>query len=577
MKISIWKEFKRVYKVAKKEFLIKFFTSIVLRGLLLVIPVLFSAAVNYATKQNYSAALLYIILSIIITIVYRLSEGINQKTFYNLYNRLYNYYNSRGIDKTNDNSIFSLSRFTLGQYTNMLTTDVDVISAFFANGVIRLVQLLEFIVIYAYFFALDVWLFIFALAVSIVVLFIIPMTSKKVEELNSKKKSEQDKQTATIHEYFKNIKDIKCFNIFDKIAPIPKNQTKEFLNANANYIVKYTWNNQLFLLTIEIFRLLSVAYGIYLIQHGHLEIGSLLIIYNYYQKIIDNFSTILTISVEATNLKVSLERFNHLVEYSLPKKEIKNTSLYITDGKIIFEDILYGYKNDPTLKNVSLEIEPNSLTAITGKAGTGQTGIFDLLLKLNRQHQGIITIDGTNINDIPDTEYFSKISLLRKNSLLFSMSIKENFSLVEPDFEKVTEICKELGIHEQIMSLKNGYDTLINENDGLPLSLKQTIAIARTILKSSKIMLFDDALLGLDDDEQNKVLNLLLKLKKDHTIVMIAHDKNILKDAEKIIVMDAKQVAESGTLDELIKRKGTYYNLFEKSSILNKDKIKGDE
>lgn len=570
MKINMWKEFKRVYKASKKEFLIKFFSSIVLRGLLLVIPVLFSNAVNYATKQDYSAALLYIILSIIVTIIYRLSEGINQRTFYDLYNSLYNYYNSRGIDKTNDNSIFSLSRFNLGQYTNMLTTDVDVISAFFANGVIRVVQLLEFVVIYAYFFALDVWLFVFALAISIIILFVIPMTSKKVEILNSKKKSEQDKQTATIHEYFRNIKDIKCFNIFDKMSPIPKKQTKDFLDANANYIVKYTWNNQLFLLAIEICRLLSVAYGIYLIQHGNLEIGALLIIYNYYQKIIDNFSTILTISVEYTNLKVSLERFNHLVEYSSPRKELKNTCEYITDGKIIFKDILYGYKNDPTLKNVSLEINPNSLTVITGKAGTGKTGIFDLLLKLNRQHQGIITIDDTNINDIPDSEYFSKISLLRKNSTLFSMSIKENLSLVEPDFEKTIEICKQLGIHEQIMSIKDGYDTIISENDGLPLSLKQTIAIARTILKGSKIMLFDDALLGLDDNEQDKVLNLLLKLKKDHTIVMISHDKNVLKDAEKIIVMDAKQVAESGTLSELIEKKGTYYNLFEKSSVSSK-------
>ena len=142
---------------------------------------------------------------------------------------------------------------------------------------------------------------------------------------------------------------------------------------------------------------------------------------------------------------------------------------------------------------------------------------------------------------------------------------------MEPDFEKIIEICNELGIHEEILSFKEGYDTVISENDGLPLSLKQTIAIARTILKGSKIMLFDDALLGLDDNEQDKVLNLLLKLKKDHTIAMISHDKNVLKDAENIIVMDAKQVAESGTLLELIEKKGTYYNLFEKSSATNKE------
>ena len=252
MEVNIWKEFKKVFKTAKKEFLIKFLTSVFLRGILLIIPVLFSSAVDAATKGNYDSAFLYIILSIVITIVYRLSEGINQKTFYNLYNRLYCYYNSRGIDKTNENSIFSLSRFNLGQYTNMLTTDVDVISAFFANGVIRIVQLMEFVVIYAYFWSLDIMLFISALLVSIIVLLIIPKVNKKVEILNSDKKAELDKLTVSIHEYFKNIKDIKCFNIFDKIAPITKSQTEKYVDANAKYCVKYYWNNQFFLLTIEI-------------------------------------------------------------------------------------------------------------------------------------------------------------------------------------------------------------------------------------------------------------------------------------------------------------------------------------
>lgn len=565
MEVNIWKEFKKVLKNARKEFIIKFITSILLRGILLVIPVLFSSAVDMATKGDYNSAFIYIIISIAITIFYRLTEGINQKTFYDLYNRLYCYYNSRGVDKTNENSIFSLSRFNLGQYTNMLTTDVDVISSFFANGVIRVVQLMEFVVIYAYFWSLDIMLFISAVLVSVIVLLIIPKVSKNVENLNGEKKSELDKLTMSIHEYFKNIKDIKCFNIFDKIAPKTKNQTQKYLDANAKYNVKYYWNNQFFLLTIEVFRLFSVAYGVYLIMNGNLEIGSLLIIYNYYQKIIDNFSTILTISVEYTNLKVSLERFNHLVEYSSPRKIDETKDELIIDGKIVFENILYGYKKEPTLKNVSLEIEPNSLTAITGKAGTGKTGIFDLLLKLNRQHQGTITIDGVDINNIPDSEYFSKISLLRKSPILFSMSIKENFALVEPDENKVIDICMKLGIHNEILKLKNGYNTVLGENDGLPMSLKQLLATARTILKSSKIMLFDDALIGLDDSEQDKVLKLLLELKKDHTIVIITHEKNVLKDAEKIIVMDAKKVAESGTLTELIEKKGVYYNLFEKS------------
>ena len=563
MKLNMWREFIKILKVAKKEFIFKLIASVFLRGQLLVFPLLFSEAINLATKGDYDKAYLYIGISIAVIVLYRLSEGMNQSSLYKLYNKLYVYYNSLGLKKTNENSMFSLSRFSLGQYTNMLTTDVDIISGFFANLVMRVVQLLEFVIIYAYFLSLDFFIFLSALIISIIVLVLIPLSNKKVKIINENKKAEQDKQVASIHEFFKNIKDIKCFNLFDIIAPRSEKRTKSFLKENANYFITYTWNIQLFLAVFEVFRLLSVGYGIYLITQGQMEIGALLIIYNYYQKIIDNYFTILTMSVEYTNLKVSLERFNHLVEFSLPKSTKKGGAEQITDGRIVFENILYGYKNDPSLNNVSFEFEPNTLTAITGKAGSGKSCIFDLLLKLNRQHQGTITIDGHEIKDIDDEEYFSKISSLNKNSSLFEMSIKDNLLLVEPNEEKIIEICQKLDIHDEIMSLKDGYDTIVEDNGNLTSTLNQMLIIARTILKGSKIMLLNEALIGLDENKQNKIIELLFKLKQDHTIVMITHDKDVLKRAEKIIVLDNRKVAEIGTLKQLINNKGVYYRLYE--------------
>ena len=563
MKINMLSEFKKVLKVARKEFLSKLAASVFLRGLLLVFPLLFSESINLATKGDYGKAYLFIGISIAVIVLYRISEGINQYFFYKLYSKLYGYYNSLGLKKTNENSMFSLSRFNLGQYTNMLTTDVDIISAFFANLVMRIVQLLEFVIIYAYFLSLDVFLFLSALAISIIVLALIPQSNKKVKIINEAKKAEQDKQIASIHEFFKNIKDIKCFNLFDLIAPKSEAKTKSFLKENSSYFVTYTWNIQIFLAVFEVFRLLSVGYGVYLITKGQMEIGALLIIYNYYQKIIDNYSTILTMSVDYTNLKVSLERFNHLVEFSSPKSNAKETTEQILEGRIVFDSILYGYKTDPSLNNVSFEIEPNTLTAITGKAGSGKSCIFDLLLKLNRQHQGTITIDGHDIKNIDDNEYFSKISLLNKNSSLFTMSIKDNLLLVEPDQEKIIDICQKLDIHDEILALKDGYDTIVQDNDNIPSTLKQMLVIARTILKSSKIMLLNEAIIGLDENKQNRILKLLLELKHNHTIVMITHDKDILKKAENIIVLDNRKVAEIGTLKQLIKNKGVYYRLYE--------------
>ena len=546
MQISIWKEFNKNFKVAKKEYIIRFINAIFLRGILLVLPVLISYTIEDVSKQKISSAIFLVFVSIIITIIYRLGEWWGSHAYYNLYNKIYSYYNSLGIDKTNENSIFSLSRFTLSQYTNMLTTDVDIISSFFANSVLRFVQILEFLVIYIYFFTLDFYLFLFVVLLSVVTLLLIPKTNKQVEKLNTTRKVTLDKQVGATHEYFQTTKEIKSFNLFEKISSHTKNSTKDYLNANANYINKYNFNNYAFLLVIEIFRLLSVLYAIYLVTNGNMEIGIILIIYNYYQKIIDNFSTILTINVDTTNLKVSLERFNHLIEFSKPKEELNytiNNDIFI--GEIKFENILYGFRHDPILNDVSLNIKPHSITVITGKASSGKSGISNLLLKFNRQHEGNILIDNININDISDDDYFKIISLVREQPIFFNTSIKNNLTLIDPDFDNIINVCKLLGVHEEIISLPNGYDTVMDENCTISTSTKQILAIARVLLKNSKILVFDEALGILDETAQNRVLKVFQDLKKSHTILLISHDKNVLKEADEIILLDKNKVVET--------------------------------
>lgn len=563
---EVFKETKVILKRYKKSFLKKLVISVILRAFLLIIPVLFSAVVNHATKGEFSAAYFCVGLTIVMAVSYRLSERINRKLYYDLYSELNQHYTSRGLNKTNRNSTYSLSRFNVGQYTNLLTADVDIISAFFGNLPIRMVHMAEFIIIFGYFLSLDVMIFVSAVLVFLFVLALLPLSNKIIEKLNSKRKSELDKVTLSIHDFFQDIKDIKCLNLFEKVSPSVKFRNSEFLVANSNYNVKYYQHHQMFTLIFEVARLITVGYAIYLIPFGKIEIGSLIIIYNYYQKIIDNFSTILTITLEYTNLKVSLGRFNHLIEFSHPRNMLSSDVEYITEGKIRFENILYGYKNDPTLRDVSFEIKPNSLNIITGKAGTGIGGILDLILKLNQQHYGEIFIDDTNINDIPNDEYFSKVSLLREDSHLFNISIKDNLKLITDNEEEIIEICQKLNIHNEIIRLKQGYETMVSETDEIPVSLKRLILIARTILKSSKIMLFDKALLGLNNEEQDIVMNYLLELKQNHTIVIVSHDRNVMKHAENIIVVDGKEVAESGTLKELISNKGKYYEMYEKPS-----------
>lgn len=536
-------ELKIVLRVAKWEFILKFITSILLRGILLMIPVLFSIAINDVTNQEIDRALFLIVISLIITAIYRLLECINQYTFYKLYNKIFVYYHKLALTKTNDNSLFSLSRFSPGQYTNIVISDVDVISSFFSNGVIRVVQVVEFLVIYIYFFSLDIYIFISAVVLSIMMLLFSLRSGRKVQKLSEKRKNHLDRLTSSSYDFFGGIREIKSFNIFDKLSSLTLGDTEKYLDSNALYNIKFNCDNNFFLFMFEALRLLSIVYAIlFLVKNGLMEVGSLLLIYNYYQKIIDNFSTILTINVEYRNLLVSLQRFNQVVEYSRNKKRGLIIDKKNVIGNITFSNVLYGFRSNPTLEYANFLIPANSITVLFGKDEAAQNGIFDLLLKLNRQHEGVIQIDGIDINEIDDDCYFQIVSSVRRQTVFFDVSIRSNLSMINPDFKKIVKVCKTIGLDREIKKLENGYDTILTETTPISQSTKELLVIARLLLKESKILLFDDLIHTLSDESEKKVLELLHKLKKDHTIVVIGHSRELLSIADHTMDVSEKKV-----------------------------------
>ena len=542
MKGSFRSELKTVLKVAPFEYFLKFFTSIVIRGILLIIPILFSEVINYVTDKNYDGAVLLIIVSIAITLVYRLFEGFNQMAYYKLYNKLFKYYNTLALSKTVDNSLFSLSRFTSSAYSNIVISDVDIISGFFTAGVIRIVQIIEFLIIYVYFLSLDLYIFISALLISLIMLIISIKSGNKVQELNEKRKSSLDGMSASTFDFFVGIKEIKSYHIFDQIFNITHKEVEKYLQANGKYNVKFNFNNHMFLYVFEAFRLLTVLYGLFLVKDGYFAVGTLLLIYNYYQKIIDNFNTILTINVEYRNLMVSLNRFYRLVEYSKHSKKGLIVDKNHVKGSIEFKDILYGFRDNPTLNKASMYIDSNTITVLSGRDEAAQNGIFDLILKLNRQHEGTIKIGDIDIEEIDDDSFYNIVSSVRRQNMFFDVSIKDNFTMINGDFNRVQDVCKRIGLEEKILKLPKGYDTVLTDTTPISQSTKKLIVIARLLLKESKILLIDDIINALDSEHEKKVLNLLEEMKANHTIVIISNSKEILAKADKIFDVSDKQI-----------------------------------
>ena len=546
MKNGFKNELKTVLKVAKWEFILKTFVSIIMRGILLTIPILFSAAVNYITSFNKEKAILMLVISIALAGIYRFIEGYNQVAYYKLYNKMYKYYNTLAISLTKDNSMFSLSRFTPGQYTNMVITDVDIISTFFSSLVMRVVQFIEFIFIFIYFYFLDLYVFAFSIIITMIMLYIAMKLGKKVQIYNENRKYNLDKVTSTAYDYFGGIKEIKSFNIFDKIYPSIEEKRKKYLDANAKYNVRFNCINSAILFVFELSRLIAVMYiGLHAID-GLADVGIVLVIYNYYQKIIDNFLIVLTLNVEYRNVTVSLQRFNHIREFS----NRNNKTLVLDKEKVVgdieFNDVLYGFRDNPILNHISFKIPANKITVLNGTNETVQVGIFDLLLRLNREHTGKITLDGVEVREINDKNYYSLISSVRRQTIFFDTSIKENFLMINDNFDKVVEICKLVGLDEEIMNLEKGYDTILNENTPISASSKKLLVIVRMLLSESKVLLIDDVINILDEKHEKRLMDLLMEMKNNHTIVIVTHSKRIMDRADIILDITNNTVNEVG-------------------------------
>lgn len=537
MKSLFFGEFKTIIKKAKIEYIKKFLVSLALRGILLAIPLLFSTSINYITKNDFNNALIFFIISIACHGLYRGLEIYNQVAYYKLYNKIFAHYNNIALSKTKDNSMFSLSRFSPGQYSNMVVTDVDIISGFLSTLVIRVVQMIELIIIFGYFYFLNNYIFMSAIIISLILFIIALKSGQGVQIHNEKRKRELDKVVSSTYDYFGGIKEVKSFNIFSKIGEKLEIKRDNYLEANARYNIVFQRNNILILFIFEVFRILSIIYLAYISNSGAAVVGTLLIIYNYYQKIIDNFSIILTLNVEYRNVKVSIQRFDKIREYSKIAENKEKEGIDIK-GDITFKNILYGFRDNPILDNVSFKIPKNSITVLNGDNETAELGVFDLLLKLNRQHEGSIKIDDIDINMINDDYYYDLISCVKREAWLFDLSIKENMTMINPNFDKIVELFEVLDIDSDINGLDKKYDTVLNENTSLSTSTRKMLIIARALLKDSKIIMLDDIINLLDKKHERKLLDYLMSKKEDHTILIMSNSKRIIDRADQVLNID---------------------------------------
>ena len=267
------------------------------------------------------------------------------------------------------------------------------------------------------------------------------------------------------------------------------------------------------------------------------------------------------------------ERVFKIIDEEVQIKEEKGRpDLKIKNGNIKFQNITFQYKTgkDSAVKDISLNIEGQKITALVGHSGAGKSTIMNLIPRFYQQQEGKISIDDQNIQSVSLFSLRNKISMVSQDIILFDDSVENNIKYAKTDAtqEDIREACKLAAAEDFISDLPEKYKTNIGEN-GVRLSggQKQRLSIARAILKNSPIILLDEATSSLDAESEEKIQNAIFNLTKNRTALIIAHRLSTIKKADRIIVMRDGKVVSSGKHDELLNNSKDYKSLYNKQVI----------
>ena len=237
------------------------------------------------------------------------------------------------------------------------------------------------------------------------------------------------------------------------------------------------------------------------------------------------------------------------------------------NGEISFENVWFRYKKDQwILKNLNFNIESGKFLALVGHTGAGKSSIIRILNRFYEIEKGKIKIDNISIDDLTLNSLRDNIALVQQEVFLFSDSILNNISLYQENILKsdIIKASKEIGVHDFIMSLPNGFDYVVGER-GVTLSSgqRQLIAFLRVYIRNPKILILDEATASIDSSTEALLQNALVKLSKNRTTIVIAHRLSTIVNADKILLLDEGTILEQGNHKSLLDLKGEYFKMYE--------------
>ena len=351
-------------------------------------------------------------------------------------------------------------------------------------------------------------------------------------------------------------------------------ENNKFLGIKKRYYKSMAGFNTINRVFDGLMYLILIASGGYFLMKREIGPEDLIVYVMFIQSLLATVRRIIEFTEQFQKGMTGIERFAEIMSIEPDIKDKKDAcEIKNVKGEISFNnvDFSYGKGEDKVLNNFSVDITPGEKLAIVGPSGAGKTTICNLIPRFYDVDSGSVTVDGIDVRDIKIKSLRENIGIVQQDVYLFSGTVKDNIGYGKSDAtdKEIIEAAKLAGAYEFIKSLPNGFDTYVGER-GVKLSggQKQRISIARVFLKNPPILILDEATSALDNKSEIVVQDSIEKLSKGRTTITIAHRLTTVQNADLIIVMTKDGIVERGSHQELMAKRGYYYNLYTKGGRL---------
>ena len=464
----------------------------------------------------------------------------------------------------------------IGTLVTRSISDIETIADIFSQGLLVIIaELLKLIVVVLLMFYTDWRLTLIALLTVPLLLISTAWFKKNIKRAFQEVRTEISNLNTFVQEHIVGMHIVQIFNRENA-------EYKKFVDVNTRHRdanIRGIFYYAVFFPIVEVLSAMSIGFIVWYGGQGILEgkditVGELIafilfihMMFRPIRQLADRFN-ILQMGI------VGSERVFKVLDTDEKIKDIGKVSFKNIKGSIVFKNVNLFYKKDEcVLKNLNFNIESGKMLALVGSTGAGKTSIISVLNRFYEIDSGTISIDNININDISINSLRKEIALVPQEVFLFSDTILNNITLYDDNISKqqVIEAAKEIGLNDFILSLPNGYDYILAERGAvLSLGQRQLIAFLRVYVRNPKILVLDEATASIDTENERLLQAALEKLSVNRTTIVIAHRLSTIVNAHKILCLENGSVVESGTHNELLKKKGAYFLMFNSQSASSK-------